>query len=106
MMNWMRPELLETTVARLAASGYDAIELSGEPDVYEPVSVALLEEQRGGRRRERPAPPSLAPPSVAREPGARTCGSRSRRFPPRPRRVAPRLPPPPRGRPPPPPAFA
>ncbi len=35
MHNWMRPEPLETTVARLARFGYDAIEISGEPAVYE-----------------------------------------------------------------------
>lgn len=34
MHNWMRPETLETTVARLADCGYDAIEISGEPEKY------------------------------------------------------------------------
>ena len=31
MHNWMRPEPIETTIARLARSGYDGIEISGEP---------------------------------------------------------------------------
>ena len=34
MHNWMRPETLETTAARLADCGYDAIEISGEPEKY------------------------------------------------------------------------
>ncbi len=31
MHNWMRPEPIETTIARLARAGYDAIEIGGEP---------------------------------------------------------------------------
>ena len=31
MHNWMRPEPIETTIRRLARSGYDGIEISGEP---------------------------------------------------------------------------
>ncbi|MBM3213390.1 sugar phosphate isomerase/epimerase [Candidatus Poribacteria bacterium] len=34
MHNWMRPEPLEQTVERLARFGYDAIEISGEPELY------------------------------------------------------------------------
>ena len=35
MHNWMRPEPIETTIARLGRSGYDGIEISGEPAVYD-----------------------------------------------------------------------
>ena len=34
MHNWMRAEPIEKTIARLAKSGYDAIEISGEPERY------------------------------------------------------------------------
>jgi D-psicose/D-tagatose/L-ribulose 3-epimerase len=39
MHNWMRPEPIETTITRLGRSGYDGIEISGEPAVYEPEAV-------------------------------------------------------------------
>ncbi len=43
MHNWMRPEPLEVTVARLARYGYDAIELMGEPSKYDiKETVAIL----------------------------------------------------------------
>src|ERR1700742_5300397 len=46
MHNWMRPEPIETTVARLGRLGYDGIEISGEPTVYDADHVrGLLEEQ-------------------------------------------------------------
>ena len=35
MHNWMRPEPIETTIARLGKSGYDGIEISGEPALYD-----------------------------------------------------------------------
>ncbi|MDP9136276.1 MAG: sugar phosphate isomerase/epimerase, partial [Actinomycetota bacterium] len=35
MHNWMRPEPIETTITRLGRSGYDGIEISGEPAVYD-----------------------------------------------------------------------
>jgi sugar phosphate isomerase/epimerase len=35
MHNWMRAEPIEVTIQRLAASGYDAIEISGEPERYD-----------------------------------------------------------------------
>ena len=35
MHNWMRPEPIETTISRLASAGYDAIEIAGEPAVYD-----------------------------------------------------------------------
>jgi sugar phosphate isomerase/epimerase len=42
MHNWMRPEPIETTITRLARSGYDGIEISGEPTVYDPGVVKPL----------------------------------------------------------------
>jgi sugar phosphate isomerase/epimerase len=46
-MNWMRPEPIERTIARLAQAGYDSIEISGEPDRYPPDEVRrLLEKHR------------------------------------------------------------
>ncbi len=47
MHNWMRPEPIETTIARLARSGYDGIEISGEPAVYDPAHVRRLLEAQG-----------------------------------------------------------
>jgi D-psicose/D-tagatose/L-ribulose 3-epimerase len=42
MHNWMRAEPIETTIARLAKCGYDAIEISGEPDRYNTRDVRKL----------------------------------------------------------------
>ena len=42
MHNWMRAEPLETTVARLAKFGYESIEISGEPDIYDTTEVRGL----------------------------------------------------------------
>jgi D-psicose/D-tagatose/L-ribulose 3-epimerase len=42
MHNWMRAEAIETTVARLQKCGYDAIEISGEPDKYDTKHVRKL----------------------------------------------------------------
>jgi sugar phosphate isomerase/epimerase len=42
MHNWMRAEPLEVTVRRLAKFGYDAIEISGEPEKYDTKSVLKL----------------------------------------------------------------
>jgi D-psicose/D-tagatose/L-ribulose 3-epimerase len=39
MHNWMRPEPIETTITRLGRSGYDGIEISGEPALYDAESV-------------------------------------------------------------------
>lgn len=49
MHNWMRPELLDTTLERLSRYGYDSIEISGEPHLY-PVAEtrALLEKHKIG----------------------------------------------------------
>src|SRR5688500_16880502 len=45
MHNWMRPEPIETTIARLGKSGYDGIEISGEPALYDADEVKRLMEQ-------------------------------------------------------------
>lgn len=42
MHNWMRAEPIEVTIARLAKSGYDAIEISGEPERYDTKAVRKL----------------------------------------------------------------
>ena len=42
MHNWMRPEPLEVTVARLAKYGYGSIEIKGEPDQYDTAEVNAL----------------------------------------------------------------
>ena len=42
MHNWMRAEPIETTIARLAKCGYDAIEISGEPERYNTKHVRKL----------------------------------------------------------------
>jgi hypothetical protein len=42
MMKLDEWEPVEATVERLAASGYDAIEVSGEPGAYEPEAVCAL----------------------------------------------------------------
>jgi D-psicose/D-tagatose/L-ribulose 3-epimerase len=47
MHNWMRPEPIETTIARLGRSGYNGIEISGEPAVYEPDHVKRLLDEHG-----------------------------------------------------------
>jgi D-psicose/D-tagatose/L-ribulose 3-epimerase len=47
MHNWMRPEPIETTIARLARCGYDGIEISGEPAVYDAGQVRSLLEEDG-----------------------------------------------------------
>lgn len=47
MHNWMRAEPIEVTIARLAKSGYDAIEISGEPERYDTKHVRGLLEEHG-----------------------------------------------------------
>jgi sugar phosphate isomerase/epimerase len=42
MHNWMRPEPLETTLARLHRYGYDGIEIRGEPTQYDIDEVRRL----------------------------------------------------------------
>ena len=45
MHNWMRPEPVELTIERLARAGYDAIEIAGEPAVYDVGAVRAQLEQ-------------------------------------------------------------
>jgi sugar phosphate isomerase/epimerase len=47
MHNWMRPEPIETTIRRLARCGYDGIEISGEPALYDPKEVRSLLDDNG-----------------------------------------------------------
>ena len=47
MHNWMRPEPIKTTIARLGNSGYDGIEISGEPALYDADEVKRLMDQHG-----------------------------------------------------------
>ena len=42
MHNWMRAEPIEITIARLGKSGYDSIEISGEPERYDTKAVRKL----------------------------------------------------------------
>jgi sugar phosphate isomerase/epimerase len=45
MHNWMRAEPIEATIRRLGRFGYDAIEISGEPELYEVDAVRRLLDQ-------------------------------------------------------------
>src|ERR671917_569104 len=47
MHNWMRAEPIETTIARLSRSGYDGIEISGEPATYDADQVKRLLDEHG-----------------------------------------------------------
>src|SRR4029450_1038319 len=47
MDNCMRPEPIETTIARLGRSGYDGIEISGEPATYDADQVKGLLDEHG-----------------------------------------------------------
>jgi D-psicose/D-tagatose/L-ribulose 3-epimerase len=47
MHNWMRPEPIETTIRRLARCGYDGIEISGEPALYDAKQVRSLLDENG-----------------------------------------------------------
>jgi sugar phosphate isomerase/epimerase len=47
MHNWMRAEPIEVTIARLAKCGYDAIEISGEPERYDTRHVGKLLRDHG-----------------------------------------------------------
>lgn len=40
--NWMRPEAIDRTIARLGEVGYDAIEISGEPERFKPDETRKL----------------------------------------------------------------
>jgi len=47
MHNWMRAEPIETTITRLARSGYDGIEISGEPATYDADEIKSLLNDNG-----------------------------------------------------------
>jgi sugar phosphate isomerase/epimerase len=47
MHNWMRAEPIEVTIARLGKCGYDAIEISGEPERYDTKVVGKLLSDHG-----------------------------------------------------------
>lgn len=47
MHNWMRAEPIEITIARLAKCGYNAIEISGEPEKYDTKHVGKLLKDHG-----------------------------------------------------------
>jgi sugar phosphate isomerase/epimerase len=49
MHNWMRAEPIEVTVARLAKYGYESIEISGEPDIYDTNHVRRVLSDNGIR---------------------------------------------------------
>src|SRR3954447_5388720 len=49
MHNWMRPEPIERTIERLAKLGYDGIEISGEPLVYESERLRAVLDEHGIR---------------------------------------------------------
>ena len=49
MHNWMRPEPIETTIRRLAKYGYESIEISGEPYVYDTTDVKRILDENGIR---------------------------------------------------------
>jgi D-psicose/D-tagatose/L-ribulose 3-epimerase len=47
MHNWMRPEPIDRTVARLGQLGYDGIEIAGEPALYDAGHVRHLLSEHG-----------------------------------------------------------
>jgi len=47
MHNWMRPEPIDRTVARLGRLGYDGIEIAGEPALYDAGHVRRLLSEHG-----------------------------------------------------------
>ena len=49
MHNWMRAEPVEVTVARLAKYGYESIEISGEPYIYDTKHVRQVLKDHGIR---------------------------------------------------------
>lgn len=49
MHNWMRAEPIEVTIRRLAKYGYESIEISGEPEIYDPKEVRRLLAENGLR---------------------------------------------------------
>ena len=49
MHNWMRAEPLEVTIRRLAKYGYESIEISGEPELFDTREVRRLLRENGVR---------------------------------------------------------
>ena len=49
MHNWMRAEPIEITIRRLAKYGYESIEISGEPDIFDTREVRKLLQENGLR---------------------------------------------------------
>lgn len=49
MHNWMRAEPLDVTLARLAAHGYESLEISGEPELYDTTVVRGQLQEHGIR---------------------------------------------------------
>ena len=47
MHNWMRAEPIEVTIRRLARYGYESIEISGEPEIYDTREVRKLLDENG-----------------------------------------------------------
>jgi sugar phosphate isomerase/epimerase len=47
MHNWMRPEPIEHTIARLGRLGYDGLEISGEPQGFDVAHVRALLDEHG-----------------------------------------------------------
>ena len=47
MHNWMRAEPIEDTIERLGRCGYDAIEISGEPAVWDTAEIKGLLDKHG-----------------------------------------------------------
>jgi sugar phosphate isomerase/epimerase len=45
--NWMRPESIKRTIERMRQVGVDALEISGEPDQYNPRDVRALLKENG-----------------------------------------------------------
>ncbi len=64
MHNWMRSQALATTLERLRRCGYDALEISGEPEPHAPEPTARLLAAHGircwGARLPGPAAPGAA----------------------------------------------
>jgi D-psicose/D-tagatose/L-ribulose 3-epimerase len=49
MHNWMRPEPIERTIERLGRLGYDGLEISGEPLLYDPEQLRPVLDEHGIR---------------------------------------------------------
>ena len=49
MHNWMRPEPIEHTIERLGRLGYDGLEISGEPQLYDAERLRPVLDEHGLR---------------------------------------------------------